>query len=153
MVTVDGNTVTVSDDFTRLAEQYGNASGPNTPSQSDAGSTQYPACPQQNSSFLASTTLPPTPNDSACDCVVNSLSCQFTPQTDNTSIIVGTLLDTVGLFYDVNWPYYNPILCVPRPAACLVKMAAIATTFQAAVLPELMAEWHSVTPDPSCRSS
>ncbi|OCB85209.1 glycoside hydrolase family 72 protein [Sanghuangporus baumii] len=94
MVTVDGNTVTTSDDFTQLAAQYGNATGPNTPSQSDASSTQFPACPQQNSTFFASITLPPTPNDTACDCVVNSLSCQFTPQTDNTSIIVGTLIDT-----------------------------------------------------------
>ncbi|KAH8120521.1 glycoside hydrolase family 72 protein [Phellopilus nigrolimitatus] len=58
------------------------------------GSTQFPACPQQNSSFLASTTLPPTPNDTACACVVNTLSCRFTPQTDNTTVLVGTLLDT-----------------------------------------------------------
>lgn len=63
MVTIDGNTVTTSDDFTRLAAQYSNASGPNTPSQSAAGSTQFPACPQENSTFFASTTLPPTPND------------------------------------------------------------------------------------------
>lgn len=96
MVTVDGNTVTTSDDFNRLATQYTNASGPNTPSQSDAGSTQFPSCPAQNSTFFASTTLPPTPNGTACSCVVNELSCQFTPQTSNTSILVGELLNTVS---------------------------------------------------------
>ncbi|EJD04270.1 glycoside hydrolase family 72 protein [Fomitiporia mediterranea MF3/22] len=94
MVTISGNTVTPNDDFTRLAQQYGNATGPNTPTQSGAGSTQFPACPAQNSSFFASTTLPPTPNDTACACVVNSLSCQFTPQTTNTTVLVGDLLNT-----------------------------------------------------------
>lgn len=94
MVTISGDTVTTSDDFTRLAAQYGNATGPNSPSQSGAGSTSYPTCPQQNSTFLASTTLPPTPNDTACACVVDNLSCQFTPQTSNTTSILGELLNT-----------------------------------------------------------
>lgn len=93
MVTVSGNTVTTSNDFTLLAAQYGNATGPNSPSQSAAGTTSFPACPGANSSFLASTTLPPTPNDTACACVVNSLSCQFTPQTSNTTAILGDLLN------------------------------------------------------------
>ncbi|KAI5123704.1 hypothetical protein M0805_000300 [Coniferiporia weirii] len=96
MVTIssDGSTVTTSDDFNRLVTQYSNASGPNSPSQGDAGSTQFPACPAQNSSFFASVTLPPTPNDTACACVVDTLSCQFTPQTDNTTVLVGELLGT-----------------------------------------------------------
>lgn len=93
MVTVSGNTVTVSDDYTRLVTQYSQASGPNSPTQDLAGQSTFPACPAANSSFLASTTLPPTPNDTACACVVNTLSCQFTPQTDNTTAIVGELLD------------------------------------------------------------
>lgn len=94
MVTVDGSTVTTSTDFTNLASQYTGVVGPNTPSQADAGSTSFPACPAVNSSFLASTTLPPTPNDAACRCMVNTLSCQFTPQTSNYSVIVGELLNT-----------------------------------------------------------
>jgi len=94
MVTVSGSTVTTNSDFGRLVTQYSNATGPNSPSQSDAGSGTYPACPVANSSFLASTTLPPTPNDTACACVVNSLSCVFTPQTTNTTGILGPLLNT-----------------------------------------------------------
>lgn len=95
MVTIssDGTTVTPNDDYNRLVTQYSQASGPNSPSQSDAGSTQFPTCPGQNSSFFASTTLPPTPNDTACSCVVNTLPCVFTPQTDNTTGILGPLLN------------------------------------------------------------
>ncbi|KAH9890994.1 Glucanosyltransferase-domain-containing protein [Cubamyces lactineus] len=94
MVTIDGNTVQLSDDFNRLQAQYTNVTLPTTPAQSDAGSDTYPSCPTQNSSWLASNTLPPTPNDAACNCLENILSCQFTPKTSNTSAIVGTLLDT-----------------------------------------------------------
>ncbi|KAH7883971.1 carbohydrate-binding module family 43 protein/Glycoside hydrolase family 72 protein [Phlebopus sp. FC_14] len=95
MVTIssDGGSVTVSQDFNNLKSQYGQASPPNSPSQSEAGSTSYPACPQQNSTMLASTTLPPTPNLAACTCLENSLSCRFTPQTSNYSTILGDLLN------------------------------------------------------------
>ncbi|KAH7916492.1 carbohydrate-binding module family 43 protein/Glycoside hydrolase family 72 protein [Hygrophoropsis aurantiaca] len=95
MVTIspDGSTVTVSSDFTNLKTQYGQASPPNTPAQSSAGSATYPACPQQNSTFIASTTLPPTPNLAACTCLENNLSCQFTPTNSNYSSYLGTLLN------------------------------------------------------------
>lgn len=95
MVTINpNNTVTISSDFTRLQEQYANVTPPDAPSQSSAGSTAYPGCPSENSTFSASTTLPPTPNDAACSCLENALSCQFTPTTSNTSAIVGTLINT-----------------------------------------------------------
>ncbi|KIK97879.1 carbohydrate-binding module family 43 protein [Paxillus rubicundulus Ve08.2h10] len=95
MVTIspDGSTVTVSQDFTNLETQYTQAAPPNSPSQSEAGSPSYPACPQQSSDMLASTTLPFTPNFAACTCLENNLSCQFTPTTSNYSAIVGSLLD------------------------------------------------------------
>ncbi|KAI0080009.1 hypothetical protein K474DRAFT_1658246 [Panus rudis PR-1116 ss-1] len=94
MVTVDGNNVQTSDDFDRLKTQYGQISPPNSPSKSSAGSTSYPSCPSQNDTFLASTTLPPTPNQASCSCVESALSCQFSPRTPNVSTIVGPLLDT-----------------------------------------------------------
>ncbi|KIJ21411.1 carbohydrate-binding module family 43 protein [Paxillus involutus ATCC 200175] len=95
MVTIspDGSTVTVSQDFTNLETQYTQAAPPNSPTQSNAGSPSYPACPQQSSDMLASTTLPFTPNLAACTCLENNLSCQFTPTTSNYSAIVGSLLD------------------------------------------------------------
>ncbi|TFY83134.1 hypothetical protein EWM64_g879 [Hericium alpestre] len=94
MVTINGNQVQTSQDFDNLKAQYGQASGPNSPSQSSAGSSTYPACPAQSTNLLVSNTLPPTPNDAACDCLQNSLSCQFTPTTSNTTGILGPLLDT-----------------------------------------------------------
>ena len=94
MVTIDGNTVNTNDDFARLKTQYNDVTLPTTPSA--PGSTTYPSCPAQNSTFLASTTLPPTPNDNSCNCLEQSLQCRFTPQTNNATqvgLIVGELLD------------------------------------------------------------
>lgn len=91
-ISADGSTVTLSDDFNRLKTQYGQISPPNSPSAS--GTTTYPACPTTNSTFLASSTLPPTPNDAACSCLENTLACQFTPRTANDSDIIGPLINT-----------------------------------------------------------
>jgi len=93
MVTISGNTVTTSTDYTNLQAAYGAVSFVNDPAQSGA-TASYPSCPAQNSSFLASTTLPPTPNDAACRCLQTNLDCLFNPQTANTTGIVGPLLDT-----------------------------------------------------------
>ncbi|KAG5220568.1 glycoside hydrolase family protein [Salix suchowensis] len=46
MVTVNGNTVTTSDDFDRLRTQYNQASGPNSPARSSAATT-FGSCPQR----------------------------------------------------------------------------------------------------------
>ncbi|KAI0307493.1 glycoside hydrolase family 72 protein [Multifurca ochricompacta] len=90
----DGSTVTPNTDFENLKTMYNQVSFINDPSQSSAPSASYAACPQQNTTFLASTTLPPTPNDAACQCLESNLSCQFNPQTSNTTAILGPLLDT-----------------------------------------------------------
>lgn len=92
-ISTDGSTVTVNQNYDNLQTQYSGASPPNSPSKSAAGSTSYPACPQQNSTMLASTTLPPTPNVAACTCLENNLSCQFTPTTSNYTAIIGSLLN------------------------------------------------------------
>lgn len=98
MVTISGNTVTTSTDFTRLAAQYANATPPNTPTQSSASGSTYPSCPSQNSTFLASSSLPPTPNDAACNCLESGLACNFSPPAGTNAtaanVINGQLLDT-----------------------------------------------------------
>lgn len=99
-ISADGSTVTTSDDFNRLKTQYGGITPPNSPSSSGL-TTSYPSCPAQNSTFLASTTLPPTPNDNSCNCLESTLACQFTPKTNNAtqvSNIVGPLLDSACMF-------------------------------------------------------
>jgi Glucanosyltransferase/X8 domain len=93
-ISADGSSVMTGDDFNLLASQYGQVNPPNTPSQSAAGNTNYPTCPAQSATFLASSSLPPTPNDQSCQCLDTTLSCLFTPQTDNYTDIVGELLDT-----------------------------------------------------------
>jgi len=94
-ISADGKTVTPSVEFTNLAAQYSNLTTINTPAQSAAGSTSYPPCVAgDGTNFLASTTLPPTPNAAACSCdVQTAFSCVFTPQTQNYSAIVGDLLN------------------------------------------------------------
>lgn len=96
MVTVsaDGKTITTSADWDRLVTQYGQATGPNTPSRASAAASTYGACPSGVATFLASNTLPPTPNESACNCLESALSCQFTPATRNYSAIAGELINT-----------------------------------------------------------
>lgn len=96
MVTIsaDGSTVTTSSDYQLLQQEYSNVTFINSPLQSDDATPTYPSCPAVNSVFVASPTLPPTPNNAACSCLENNLSCQFTPSTTNVSSIVGVLLDT-----------------------------------------------------------
>ena len=93
-ISADGSSVTTSSDFDLLKEEYSNVTFLNSPSQSAAGTPTYPSCPAVDSEFLASSTLPPTPNNNACNCLENNLSCQFTPATNNYTAIVGELLDT-----------------------------------------------------------
>ena len=96
MVTIsaNGSSVTTSTDFTNLQAQYAQVSFINSPAQSAAGAASYPSCPASTAEFVASTTLPPTPNDAACNCLEKELSCQFSPQSANYSGTVGTLLGT-----------------------------------------------------------
>jgi hypothetical protein len=93
-ISADGSTVTTSTDYSNLQAAYGAVTFVNTPAQSSAPAASYPSCPASNSSLLASTTLPPTPNDAACKCLQSNLDCLFNPQVANTTGIVGPLLDT-----------------------------------------------------------
>lgn len=98
MVTLssDNTTVTTSNDFNLLKAQYGNVTFINSPSQSSAGTTQFPACPQPNSTFLASTSLPPTPNEAVCQCLAQkSFTCTFKEtNSPQEAAVVGALTDT-----------------------------------------------------------
>ncbi|KAH9964549.1 glycoside hydrolase family 72 protein [Russula dissimulans] len=93
-ISADGSTVTTSTDYNNLKTQYGAVTFVNVPTKASAPAATYPACPGQNASFVGSTKLPPTPSDAACKCLEAGLSCQFAPQTSNTTAIVGSLLDT-----------------------------------------------------------
>lgn len=92
-ISTDAKTVTTGDDFSRLAAQYSNVTFIENPSSSGAGSTSFPSCAAPTDNFLATNTLPPTPNSDLCNCIATSFSCLFTPQTTNYTAIVGELLD------------------------------------------------------------
>jgi len=94
-ISSDGSTVTPNQDFTNLQNQYSQVVFVNTPDQTTAGATAFPACAAPDGvNFLGSNNLPPTPDQAACDCAVNSaFSCVFSPQTSNVSAIEGTLFN------------------------------------------------------------
>lgn len=97
MVTINSdNSVTTSTDFSNLKTQLGQVSPPNSPS-AGSSSSSYPSCPQENSTFLASSSLPPTPVDSACSCLASSVSCQFTPTQDPDAVVGDLLNQACGL--------------------------------------------------------
>ncbi|KAI9513151.1 glycoside hydrolase family 72 protein [Russula earlei] len=93
-LSADGSTVTTSTDYNNLQIAYSNVKFVDVPPQTGAPAATYPACPAENSTLIASTTLPPTPNDAACQCLDYNLSCRFNPQTSNTTAIVGALIDS-----------------------------------------------------------
>ncbi|WVQ81620.1 hypothetical protein IAT38_003744 [Cryptococcus sp. DSM 104549] len=89
----DGQRVETEDDFALLGAQYNKTSPPNSPAKgsSSAATTN---CPSESSSFLASTDLPPTPDESVCNCLnENSLACHVKQTSADSPTIVGTLLD------------------------------------------------------------
>jgi hypothetical protein len=93
IVTVSGATVTTSTDFDNLRTQYRGVTTLGTPPRSSAPASSYPACPATIGGTTISSSLPPTPNDAACTCLKNTLSCQFTPATRNYSAVVGDVIN------------------------------------------------------------
>lgn len=94
-ISSDNTTVTTSDDFDRLKNVLSNITFVNEPTQSGASQSTFPTCPTADTNFLASSSLPPTPNLATCECVAkNSFSCLFTPTTTAGVNGVGSLLDT-----------------------------------------------------------
>ncbi|KAG8919118.1 1,3-beta-glucanosyltransferase gas1, partial [Tulasnella sp. 417] len=97
MVTIssDGSSVTTSDDFTRLQNQYTAVSFIDSPAQSTVGSNTQATCPSKTEAFLASTALPPTPVKDVCECLQkNVFSCVFSnTSSKNTSPVIGQLLN------------------------------------------------------------
>ncbi|KAF8528028.1 Glucanosyltransferase-domain-containing protein [Hysterangium stoloniferum] len=78
--------VTLSQDNSTVA-QYNNVTLVDSPTRDNAGQDQFPACAPPDATFLASTSLPPTPNESVCHCTFR--------ETDNPgeAVIVGQLID------------------------------------------------------------
>ncbi|CAE6424031.1 unnamed protein product [Rhizoctonia solani] len=97
LVTLSGannETVTTNADFTRLQNAYASATPSNSPSESSATQLPYSSCPATSDTWLASANLPPTPQQSVCDCLTtSSFSCTATRQAAQSPLILGSLLD------------------------------------------------------------
>ncbi|KAG8982831.1 1,3-beta-glucanosyltransferase gas1 [Tulasnella sp. JGI-2019a] len=93
-ISSDAQTVTTGSDFALLQAQYGNVTVPTTPAQSAAGSNTQATCPAVSATWLASTTLPPTPEAGVCSCLQqNVVSCGFSnTASNNTSPILGDII-------------------------------------------------------------
>ncbi|KAL7421398.1 1,3-beta-glucanosyltransferase [Cryptotrichosporon argae] len=90
-ISTDGTQIITGTDFSLLSAQYNASTGPNSPSQSSSTVTTT-SCPAENATLLASTTLPPTPDESVCICVnVNALACHVNWAAANSPDIVGEL--------------------------------------------------------------
>ena len=87
------HSVQTSDDFARLSAYYNTTAMPTSPAKASVTASNT-NCPAQNSSLLASTTLPPTPDESVCDCVNSkALSCLVKPSTAMMPSVVGILTE------------------------------------------------------------
>ncbi|KAH7311196.1 Glucanosyltransferase-domain-containing protein [Rhizoctonia solani] len=97
LVTLSGannETVTTNADFTRLQNAYASATPSNSPPESSATQLPYSSCPATSDTWLASANLPPTPQQSVCDCLTTSaFSCTANQKTAQSPLILGSLLD------------------------------------------------------------
>ncbi|KAJ6571481.1 1,3-beta-glucanosyltransferase [Mycena capillaripes] len=92
VISPDNTTITTNSDFDNLAAKFNAISFVTTPAK---GSTTpaLPSCPAESPpSWNSSTTLPGTPDDAACGCLANELSCVFVPPTPDYMNLVGDLI-------------------------------------------------------------
>lgn len=89
----DNKTITTNADFDNLAAKFNAVTFVNTPAKGSATAASLPGCPATSPpAWSVSTTLPPTPDDAACGCLANELSCVFQPPTPDYMVLVGKLI-------------------------------------------------------------
>ncbi|KAF7350284.1 1,3-beta-glucanosyltransferase [Mycena venus] len=88
----DNSSVTTNADFDNLAAKFNAVTFVNSPAKG-ASTPSLPSCPSPSPpGWNASNTLPATPNDAACGCLANELSCVFTPPSPDYMVLVGQLI-------------------------------------------------------------
>ncbi|POR38278.1 1,3-beta-glucanosyltransferase [Tolypocladium paradoxum] len=93
LVEVSGGTATKLKDFSALGQKV-QAADPKGVSMADYNPTNQPAsCPQINSTWGASSDLPPTPNEAVCSCMVKSSEC--VPASNLATSSYGDIFDFI----------------------------------------------------------
>lgn len=88
----DGTSVNTNADFDNLAAKFNAVTFVNSPAKG-ASTPALPACPSPTPpAWNASNTIPQTPDDAACGCLANELSCVFQPPTPDYMVLVGNLI-------------------------------------------------------------
>lgn len=144
MVTIseDGKSTNPSEDFTRLSTHYNAITPPNTPLQSAAVASTYGSCASSATTLKVSTKIPATPDEAACSCLNNGISCQFVPPIPEYDKINGEvitagceLLGGVGLTCDeigsdgATGVYGRVSGCDPSTSFTIVMSYRTLTTF------------------------
>ncbi|KAF7546255.1 hypothetical protein G7Z17_g8565 [Cylindrodendrum hubeiense] len=75
LVNISSGTATKMTDFAYLKKKVRAASPVGVKKSAYTSSKTAASCPTVNSTWAASSNLPPTPNQSACSCITNSSSC------------------------------------------------------------------------------
>lgn len=81
LVSVDGNDVSTLEDFKYYSSEM-NAISPSLAQASSAHSTETLECPSSAETWEAATKLPPTPDESVCDCMASGLLCVLADDVD-----------------------------------------------------------------------
>ncbi|KAK7046521.1 1,3-beta-glucanosyltransferase [Favolaschia claudopus] len=92
-LSADNKSVTTNADFDNLAAKFNGVTFVNTPAKGTAPTPTLPNCPAPSPpGWNVSNTIPPTPDDAACGCLANQLSCLFQPPTPDYMKLVGNLI-------------------------------------------------------------
>ena len=82
----DDNKATTLSDFSALSTQIAKATPSGVASDSYKPSNKPQACPSIDSTWKASDTLPPSPNEQLCNCMFSNLTCVAKPDLSSDDV-------------------------------------------------------------------
>lgn len=93
LVSIEGSAASTLSDYSRLKTVIAKVDPTSTSMNAYSATNTAASCPKVGTSWKASDTLPPTPNNATCDCMYSSLSC--VPATGLNSSAYSALFGSV----------------------------------------------------------